>query len=1015
MRFVRTLTVAAGIALLPAITFAQAVIAGAVKDTSGAVLPGVTVEAASPALIEKVRTAVSDGNGLYRIEDLRPGTYAVTFTLPGFASFKREGIVLTGSFTASIDAEMRVGGLEETVTVTGESPIVDVASARRETTINNDILKAIPTVRSYNALVVVVPGVVTNLNDTVVGTSTTQFPIHGGRNNEGRMTIDGLNIGNPPGGNQPPSYVADVGNAEEVTFQTSGGLGESETGGLTMNVVPKTGGNRLSGSAFFSGTNDSLQAKTVAYPNFPPVPYEYIYDLNGAVGGPIKQDRIWYFVNARTQGTKRPNAGLYFNQNAGDATKWLYAPDLNKPSFSDRTWENVSGRVTWQANAKNKISGFWDEQATCRKCEGQTSGITDPVRPSPEAGSVGATKPLRVMQASWNSPLTSSLLLDAGFGGVYYGWGSFERDPNPTRGLSRIVEQCAAGCAANGGIANLTYRSQNFNNNNTGSFSWKTNVAHVTGSRSLKVGYQGTWMVDNRTWMTNDTELEYRVSNGVPNQLTMTLNPYQNDGRAGWHAAFAQGQWTLGRATLQGALRYDHAASWFPEQTLGPSKYFPNQVVFPATKGVDAYNDFTPRMGMAYDVFGNGRTAFKANFGKYLEGVGVSTNYANSNPTLRIPTSTGPFGVQGVNRAWTDADSDWVPDCNLNNLAAQDLRASGGDFCGAVSNSRWGQNVLTNNYDPNLLKGWGVRPSDWDFGASVQQQILTRMSVEFAYHRRSFAGFTVQDNTLVSAAEYSQFSITAPSDPKLPNGGGYVVSGIYDVDPAKFGQILNNVTDSTTFGEASQVFNGFDFTVNLRQGGLTLQGGTSTGQTTSQFCDVRRNLPELNLNVGAGLQQSLIGVGSPYCDVSSGFLTQFRGLSSYVIPKIDAQISVVFQSKPGPAIVANWPVPAAIAGAALGRPLAGNAPNITVNLIEPGTVYGDRVNLLDLRMAKNLRFGGRRVMLSVDMYNTLDTTAILTYNAAYAPPTPANPAGVFMQPLTVATPRMLRFTAELDF
>jgi hypothetical protein len=116
-------------------------------------------------------------------------------------------------------------------------------------------------VRSYNALVVVVPGVVTNLNDTVVGTATTQFPIHGGRNNEGRMTIDGLNVGNPPGGNQPPAYVADVGNAEEVTFSTSGGLGESETGGLTMNVVPKTGGNRISGSVFFSGTNDSLQSK----------------------------------------------------------------------------------------------------------------------------------------------------------------------------------------------------------------------------------------------------------------------------------------------------------------------------------------------------------------------------------------------------------------------------------------------------------------------------------------------------------------------------------------------------------------------------------------------------------------------------------------------------------------------------------------------------------------------------------------------------------------------------------
>jgi hypothetical protein len=1010
-QIVRVFVVVVSALVIPHTALAQAVIAGSVKDTSGAVLPGVTVEAASPVLIEKVRNAVSDGSGVYRIEDLRPGTYTVTFTLPGFATLKREGIVLTGSFTANVDVEMKVGGLEETVTVTGESPIVDVSSARRETTIDNEVLKAIPTVRSYNALVVVVPGVVTNLNDTVVGTATTQFPIHGGRNNEGRMTIDGLNVGNPPGGNQPPAYVADVGNAEEVTFSTSGGLGESETGGLTMNVVPKTGGNRVSGSMFFSGTTESLQSKKASF-GLVPTPYDYIYDLNGAVGGPIRQDRIWYFVNARTQGSERPNANQFFNQNAGDPTKWLYV--RGEPGFSQRRWENVSGRVTWQANPKNKISGFWDEQATCRKCEGQTSGITDPARVSPEAGSVGATKPLRVMQATWSSPVTSRLLLDAGFGGVYYGWGSFERDPNPTRGLTRVTEQCAAGCANNGGIAGLVYRSQDFNENNTGSFGWKGNVSYVTGSHSMKIGYQGTWMVDKRIWMTNDTQLTYRVSNGIPNQIQMSLSPFQNDGYAGWHAGFVQEQWTHGRMTLQGALRFDVASSWFPEQTLGPSKYFPTQIVFPETKGVNSYKDFTPRVGLAYDVFGNGRTALKANFGKFLEGVGVSTNYANSNPTLRIPTSTGPFGVQGVTRTWIDADSDFVPDCDLNNLGNQDLRPTGGDLCGPISNARWGQNILTNQYDPNLLKGWGVRPSDWNFGISVQQQILRRMSVEVAYHRRSFSGFTVQDNTLVADNEYNEFSVTAPSDPALPGGGGYVVSGLYDVTPTKFGQILNNVTDSSTFGETSQIFNGVDVTVNLRQGGLTLQGGTSTGRTTADFCDVRRNLPELNLAVGAGLQTSNINVGSPYCDVSSGFLTQFRGLASYVIPRIDAQVSAVFQSKPGPAIVANWAVPTAVAAQSLGRPLAGGAANITVNLIEPGTVYGNRINQLDLRLAKNVRFGGKRTMLSVDLYNALNTGAILTYNTTYAPPT-ATSASVFQQPLTVATPLMVRFTAEFSF
>ena len=173
---VQTLALLASIILIPTAVYAQAVIAGSVRDTSGAVLPGVTVEASSPALIEKVRTSTSDSSGQYRIEDLRPGVYKVTFTLPGFATFEREGVELTGSFTASINAEMRVGSLEETVTVTGESPIVDVQSARRQTVLNNDVLRAIPTVRSYNALVVVVPGVVTNTNDVATGTATTQFP-----------------------------------------------------------------------------------------------------------------------------------------------------------------------------------------------------------------------------------------------------------------------------------------------------------------------------------------------------------------------------------------------------------------------------------------------------------------------------------------------------------------------------------------------------------------------------------------------------------------------------------------------------------------------------------------------------------------------------------------------------------------------------------------------------------------------------------------------------------------------
>ena len=223
------------------------------------------------------------------------------------------------------------------------------------------------------------------------------------------MTVDGLNIGNPPGGGQPPTYVADVGNAQEISFTSSGGLGESETAGLVMNLVPKTGGNRGSGAFFFSATGEPLESDNFtdeikAAGLQAPTPINKVYDLNGSSGGPIKKDRVWYFVNARTQGSTRTIANIFYNQNAGDPTKWTYSPDFSQPQYTDRTWENASARVTWQATPRNKIGGFWDEQVVCRACEGTTYGITDPARMSPEAGGLSQYKPLRVTQLTWSSP-----------------------------------------------------------------------------------------------------------------------------------------------------------------------------------------------------------------------------------------------------------------------------------------------------------------------------------------------------------------------------------------------------------------------------------------------------------------------------------------------------------------------------------------------------------------------------------------------------------------------------------
>jgi hypothetical protein len=250
--------------LLPTLAFAQAAITGVVKDDSGGVLPGVTVEAASPVLIEKVRTVVTDETGQYRIVDLRPGTYSVTFALPGFSTVKRDGIELTGTFVATINADLKVGALEETITVTGETPVVDVQSVRTQTTVSKDVLSAIPTSRNATGITSLIPGM-SNNNDSggingTIGGGVGQ--IHGGRGNDSRTYSDGINTGwaggSAGGGNQAGSTAS----AQEVVVNTSGGLGEAETSGVVLNVIPREGSNTYSGQVTTRAPTTRCRAAT---------------------------------------------------------------------------------------------------------------------------------------------------------------------------------------------------------------------------------------------------------------------------------------------------------------------------------------------------------------------------------------------------------------------------------------------------------------------------------------------------------------------------------------------------------------------------------------------------------------------------------------------------------------------------------------------------------------------------------------------------------------------------------
>jgi hypothetical protein len=966
--------------LLPAAAFAQASITGVVRDSSGAVLPGVTVEASSPELIEKIRTAVTDGSGQYRIENLRPGTYAVTFTLTGFSTVKREGVELAGAFTVTLNGELRVGAVEETITVTGETPIVDVQSAKRQQTLTSDVIAAIPTARVYHSIMNLVPGVNTSGSQDVgglAGPSVIVFAVHGGRMSEGRLQVDGLSVGAAVGGSGTSFYVVDIGNSQEVTFSTSGGLGEAETGGPVMNVVPRQGGNGIRGTFFGNYANggmqssnytDALKAAGLLGPN----KLQKIWDVNASFGGPIRKDRVWYYVGGRTQGNRKLVEGMYYNLNAGDPAKWTYERDLSRQAIDDGTWKNISLRLTVQATPRNKVNLFWDEQDLCVSCIGGGTATT-----APEAATETIGRPQRAQQITWTSPVTNRLLFEAGFGTVLIRYGGLEREGN-NRDLIRVVEQA-------GIIPNLTYRAQNWSRPWSGTYGWRASASYITGAHSVKVGYWGALYDAWTLSFTNTQRLQYRFSNGVPNQLTMSGNPFLVINNTTPSAIYAQDQSTFGRLTLQGGIRFDYASSSYPAQQIGPEKFIPVAINFPATDGT-AFKDVTPRVGATYDVFGNGRTAVKVTLGKYLEASSAAGTYTALNPINRVATTT--------TRAWTDSNRNFVADCDLLNPAVQNLASSGGDICGQWANQSFGKSSFDTNYDPAVTQGWGVRPYNWDFGASVQHQLVPRLSATVGYFRRIYGNFLVTDNLAVESTDFTAFSIPVPADARLPGGGGTVVSGLYDVSSAKFGQINNLVTASRRYGTQTERWNGVDLSLEARLRSLTVQGGFSTGQTVTDNCEIRAALPES-------------AAVNPYCHVAAGFLTQFRGLGSYTIPKVDLRVSATLQSKPGAQLAANYVAGNAVVAPSLGRNLSGGAANVTVNLVVPGDLYGDRINQLDFRVAKILRFGRTRTQVGVDLYNALNSSAVQTYNQTLG--------ASYLTPTLVLPSRFAKISAQIDF
>ena len=989
-----------GLFVLPSVALAQASIVGVVRDTSGAVLPGVTVEASSPALIEKVRSAVTDGAGLYRIENLRPGVYTVSFMLSGFSTVRREGIELTGTFAATVNADLRVGGLEETITVSGEAPVVDVQNTTQQRVFDQEVVDALPTGRLPSSVGVLIPGMTTALgavNYTGLGAqeiggaggdTTTILAIHGGQSTDYRQNLNGLSTG---WANEAfeTLWIVNTSATQEIVVDATAVSAEAAEGGVRTNLIPRDGGNVFSGIIFGSFANeslagsnfdDALRQRGMRTPNA----IKVNGDFNPGFGGPIRPDRLWFYSAMRYMRADAYVGDMSIDRAAGDLRLFRFDPDPNQPAENRSYWLDGQARLTWQATPKHKFAWLWSQQKSC-KCPSLLNATT-----AYEAGADNRHGyPLFITTGDWTAPLSNRVLVDASVLYHHFNWGFLPYKVSNLQAIG-LTEQTTG----------ITFKARptGYQDRKNRVLRYRATLSYITGAHSFKVGFNNSiGSSDYHNFV--HQPVAYRLNNGIPNLITLRARPFNNlwemDGDIG---LFAQDRWTIDRWTLTGGVRFDYKKTHFPGQFLGPTALAPNRnITIPETPQL-AWKDVTPKMGAAYDLFGTGRTALKVTFNKYLTGRQLDEI---GNPVLEL--------VHTATRAWTDINSNLVPDCNL-----LDPEANG--ECRALSDPNFGGTRRGTTYDPELMRGWGVREYNWEFSTAVQHELFPRVSTEIGYFRRWYGNLglgtptgasggvslvTMDDRTL-SAADFDTFCITAPTDSQLPGGGGYEVCGLYDLKPGRFGLAADNfVTLSDNFGKQLQHFNGVDLSVNARlPQGIFLQGGMSTGRTSTDNCEIVDKVPEMLMLAAPAM------IPRDHCHVDTAFLTQVKLLGSYTIPGIDIRLAGSFQSIPGPPISANLVVPSAVAARALGRPLAGGAANVTVNIVEPGTMYGDRLNQLDLRFSKIVRLAIARTTVNLDVNNVLNVNPVTAESPVFT---------IWRRPQSILLPRFFKISAQLDF
>ena len=932
--------------VVPAAARAQSAIGGVVTDATGAVLPGVTVEAASPVLIEKVRSAVTDGQGNYRVTDLRPGTYVVTFTLPGFAVVKREGVRLEADFTANISAQLKVGGVEETITVSGASPIVDVQSTTRRDVLSRELIEALPTGRSYQTVMQTLPAVSAqgNVRFDVGGSTVMQQgsgAAYGGQAGDFVLMIDNMTVSTPIGqGDRPGLYVND-GGFEESVYIVNAGTAEVSTPGIKTNLIPKQGGNQMKGQVLGLFANEHTQSKNLTDAliargfNGTAGLYRQ-YDINPSIGGPLVKDRLWFFTSYR---------------------KWAYNNyilSVKNPDGSLFTDTNQSHaypiRLTAQLSPKNKLTGVLERTGKERKYSGIENGTTELA-----AAGWQALRNHYYAQGKFTSTLSNRALLEVGH--------SFTRHDLPNNyqpGVRVSRDIYASDIPKRDLITGRTWNAGSQSLVEWWNYYTMGSLAYVTGSHAMKFGVQQRSGKSHVVEEALNGSLTQLYRNGVPDSVTIRAADIDATTNLDWDmGVYAQDSWTMKRLTLNPGLRIDYFAGHVPDQNA-PAGRFLGARTFSALTNIPTWLNISPRLGASFDLFGNGKTALKGSVGRYMqqEALGFIENF---NPQL---AGSATAGRVTDTRTWRDL--------NGNDVAEE-------NELGPSTNSSFGV-ARFRNPNPDIQRAWQML-----YNLTLQHELRPGVGVTAAYNRRDYYDIGWTDNLATSLSDYTAVTIANPLDSTK-------TLTLYNLAAAKVP--LQDLLDNTS-SKNGRHYNGLDIGVNARfRNGATLTGGTSTGRSIQNLCELD------NPNGGAAV--AVTAPSLAYCDDSKfhiPLLTTFKLSGTYPLP-YGFKLSSVYQNQPGDEKLISYPV-----GRALVPTLTVATVNVRVN--DPGSRYYDRVSTLDFSVARVFKTGRLRISPKLDIFNSLNanpvTAETLTVGSALGRPT------------AVLNPRLMRLGAMIDF